>query len=252
MEVAGAAALVTGGTSGLGLAVGRLLHAAGARVVLTGRDPDRAAKAAAEFGGAVTVVTGDAADPADMERAVAAATGLGPLRVLVTCAGTAGAGRVLGRRGPLPLESFAGTVRTNLIGTFNAVRLAAAAMAGTEEVNGERGVIVCTSSIAGVDGRSGQAAYAASKAAVDGMTLPLARDLARHLIRVVTLAPGLYVTPALEALPAAALTELRALVPHPARFGRAEEYAALVSHVIGNPMLNGATLRADAALRLPP
>ncbi|GGW42005.1 short-chain dehydrogenase [Streptomyces lucensis JCM 4490] len=249
MDIQGNVALITGGTSGLGMATARRLLDAGAQVVLMGRSPERAEKAAAELGGAVTVV-GDVADEADVRAAVEAATRLGRLGIAVNCAGTARMGRVLGRSGPLALESFAHVVQANLTGTFNVVRLAAEAMAGNDPQDGDRGVIVCTGSITAFDGQEGQAAYAASKAGIAGMTLPIARDLARYAIRIVTVAPGPFETPMLDG----ASDQLRDMLlqgtVHPRRLGNPDDFASLVAHVVDNPMLNGETIRLDGATRL--
>lgn len=219
-------------------------------MVFLGRPSPRAEKAAADLGSGARFVPGDVTSTEDVARAVAVATSLGPLRVAVTCAGTSASGRTLGRRGPLPLEDFEAVLRVNLLGTFNVVRLAAEAMAGNEPADGDRGVVVCTSSIAAYDGQEGQAAYTASKAAVAGMTLPLARDLARHAIRVVTIAPGLFSTPMVEKLPQETRESLARQSPHPPRFGHAEEFASLVAHIVDNPMLNGEVIRLDGAMRL--
>jgi NAD(P)-dependent dehydrogenase (short-subunit alcohol dehydrogenase family) len=252
MELNGAAALVTGAGSGLGAATACALAAAGARVVAL--DIDAAGLAAlAGRSGAVPMV-GDVASEADVAGAVATAASLGPLRLAVNCAGIAPAARVVGRGGPHDLALFERTLRVNLLGTFNVLRLAAARMqaeAATAPDN-ERGVIVNTASIAAEDGQVGQCAYAASKAGVVGLTLPAARELARSGIRVVTIAPGLFETPMLAGLPEAAQAALRSLPPFPARLGRPEEFARLVLAICANPLLNGTTLRFDAALRLPP
>ncbi|MFC9463683.1 SDR family NAD(P)-dependent oxidoreductase [Streptomyces coelicoflavus] len=250
MDLNHTAALVTGGTSGLGLATAHRLREGGARVVFMGRPSPRAEKAAAELGSGARFVPGDVTSGEDVARAVAVATSLGPLRVAVTCAGISVPGRTIGRGGPLPLEDFEEVVRVNLLGTFNVVRLAAETMAGNEPADGDRGIVVCTSSIAAYDGQEGQAAYTASKAAIAGMTLPLARDLARHAIRVVTIAPGLFSTPMVETLPAKTRESFAAQSPHPPRFGQAEEFASLVAHIVDNPMLNGEVIRLDGAMRL--
>jgi NAD(P)-dependent dehydrogenase (short-subunit alcohol dehydrogenase family) len=250
MEMTGCAVLVTGGTSGLGLGVARRMLAVGARVVVTGRDPERGEKAAADLGAGAYFVPGDVGSPADVQAALEAATALGRLAAAVNCAGIARSGLVLGRRGPLPLEEFQDMVAVNLVGTFNVVRLAAQTMSGYEPVGEERGVVVCTSSIAAYDGQRGQSAYAASKAGVCGMTLPLARDLARHAIRVVTIAPGLFESPLFETLPEEQRQALVADTPHPKRLGRPDEFAALVEHVVRNPMVNGEVIRIDAGVRL--
>ncbi|TYC64540.1 SDR family NAD(P)-dependent oxidoreductase [Streptomyces sp. CB01881] len=249
MNVAGDVALVVGGTSGLGLATARRLLEDGCRVVVMGREPERAAKAGAELGG-VPVVVGDVADEADVRTAVETAARLGRLGVAVNCAGTARMGRVLGRSGVLPLAEFAEVVHANLTGTFNLVRLAAEEMARNAVRDGDRGVIVCTASVAAFDGQEGQAAYAASKAGVVGMTLPLARDLARHAIRVVTVAPGPFETPMLAGAPQEVREALLRGTVHPGRLGGPEDFASLVAHIVDNPMLNGETIRLDGAMRL--
>ncbi|MEU8031641.1 SDR family NAD(P)-dependent oxidoreductase [Streptomyces sp. NPDC049099] len=246
-----AVALITGGTSGLGLATAQRLQADGMRVVLVGRSRERGEEAVSRLGGEAVFMPGDVAVEGDVERAVGAAVEQGALRAVVNCAGRAHAARVVSRSGPHPLKEFTEVIEANLIGTFNVVRLAADAMAANEPVSAERGVIVNTASIAAFDGQIGQAAYAASKAGVAGMTLPLARDLGPLLIRVVTVAPGLFDTPAADVLPADKKAELAGLVPHPRRWGTAEEFAELVLHILRNPMLNGETIRLDAGLRLP-
>lgn len=253
MQIAGAGALVTGGASGLGGAVARRLAGLGARVLIA--DLNRAAgeSLAAELGPAARFLEADVTSDGSMRSAVAAALALAAeLRILVCCAGIATAERTLGREGPLPLDRFARVVQINLVGTFNAARLAAEAMArNTPDAEGERGVIITTASIAAFDGQVGQAAYAASKAGVAGMTLPLARELARHGIRVVSIAPGTFDTPMLAGLPEAARASLGQQAPFPSRLGRPEEYAALVQHICENVMLNGETIRLDGALRMP-
>jgi NAD(P)-dependent dehydrogenase (short-subunit alcohol dehydrogenase family) len=175
-----------------------------------------------------------------------------PLRIVVNCAGIGTPGKTLGRDGPLPLSTFERVLRVNLLGTFNVIRLAARAIAATEPVDGERGVIVSTASVAAFDGQIGQAAYSASKGGVVGMTLPIARELASHLIRVMTIAPGTFDTPMLAGLPEAARESLGSQVPHPSRLGKPSEYAALVRHIVENPMLNGETIRLDGAIRMAP
>ncbi len=248
MQLPGAVALVTGG--GSGLATATALTEAGAQVVVADLPGSPGAAATQRLGG--VFVPADVTDEVQVQAAVDAASALGPLRVAASCAGIGTAGRALGKNGPLPLEQFARTVQVNLVGTFNVVRLAAGAMSGTEPVDGERGVVVNTASAAAYDGQIGQAAYSASKGGVVGMTLPLARDLAQSLIRVVAVAPGLFDTPMLAALPEAARTALAAQAPMPARLGRPEEYAALVRHIVENPMLNGEVIRLDGAIRMPP
>lgn len=245
MKVDSTAAIVTGGASGLGLATARALRDAGARVLIV----DLPGHEVADDEG-LSFFPGDVTDATSFEAAVAAASDLGPLRTLVTCAGVAPAARAVGRDGPIALDDFSRVIHLNLVGTFNAVRLAAAAMMRTPEVDGERGVIVTTSSTAAFDGQIGQSAYAASKAGVAGMTLPLAREFAQSLIRVVSIAPGIFETPLYDALPESARASLVSQVPHPARSGRPAEYAALVQHILDNPMLNGETIRLDGALRM--
>ena len=252
MEIRGSSAVVTGGASGLGAATARRLHAAGAAVVLADLPGSNGKDLAAELGGRAVFVPTDVTSPQDVATALDAAGDLGPLRVLVSCAGIAPPGRILGRQGALPLQDFRAVVEVNLIGTFNVLRLAAERMADTEPVEGERGVIVCTASIAAFEGQVGQAAYAASKAGVVGLTITAARDLADRLVRVVTIAPGIFETPMLMGLPETARQSLGAQIPHPSRLGRPEEFADLALHIIGNPMLNGETIRLDGAIRMGP
>jgi NAD(P)-dependent dehydrogenase (short-subunit alcohol dehydrogenase family) len=200
----------------------------------------------------VTFAPADVRDEAQVQAAIDAARQLGTLRVVVNCAGVGTPGRVIGKRGPLPLEDFANVVSINLVGTFNVLRLAAAAMLANEPVDGDRGVVVMTASIAAYDGQVGQAAYAASKGGVVGLTLSAARDLADKGIRVMTVAPGTFMTPMLAGLPPEATTALEAQVPHPSRLGNPNEYASLVRHIVDNGMLNGEVIRLDGALRMPP
>jgi NAD(P)-dependent dehydrogenase (short-subunit alcohol dehydrogenase family) len=252
MELKGAVALVTGGASGLGLATAQRLAAGGARIVvvdLPGSDGERAAE---RLGEGAVFAPADVTDEAAVTGALDAADRLGPLRVVVSCAGIGTPGKVLGRDGVLPLAAFERVVRVNLVGTFNVIRLAAERMARTEPSGEERGVIVCTASVAAFDGQIGQAAYSASKAGVAGMTLPIARELASSWIRVVSIAPGLFDTPMLAGLPQEARDSLGRQVPHPARLGRPEEFAQLVEHIVANPMLNGETIRLDGAIRMAP
>ncbi len=245
-------ALVTGGASGLGGATTRRLVADGATVVVVDLPSSPGADLAAELGAAVRFVAADVRDEDQLQAAVAAATELGELRVAVTCAGVGTPGRVVGRGGPLALESFRTVVDINLVGTFNTLRLAAAAMVGNEPVDGDRGVVVMTASIAAYDGQIGQAAYAASKGGVVALTLAAARDLADKQVRVMTIAPGTFATPMLAGLPPEATAAVEAGVPHPSRLGDPAEYASLVRHIVDNPMLNGEVIRLDGALRMPP
>jgi NAD(P)-dependent dehydrogenase (short-subunit alcohol dehydrogenase family) len=248
MQIDGSAALVSGGASGLGEATARALHARGADVLIVDLDADRGAALASELG--ARFVAADVTEADQVDAAVAAA---GPLRISVNCAGIGWAERVASRRGPHAVEPFQRVVAVNLIGTFNVLRLAAAAMLAAEPApGGERGVCVNTASIAYADGQIGQIAYAASKAGVVGMTLPAARDLAVAGVRVCTIAPGLFDTPLLARLPEEGRAALGAQVPFPSRLGRSEEFAALVCHVVENEMLNGEVIRLDGALRMPP
>jgi NAD(P)-dependent dehydrogenase (short-subunit alcohol dehydrogenase family) len=252
MEITDAVALVTGGASGLGLATVRQLAGAGARVVVVDLPGSDGEKVAADLGERVVFAPADVTDEAAVTAALDAAEGLGTLRVVVNCAGIATPGKVLGRGGVLGLDVFERVVRVNLVGTFNVLRLAAARIAAAEPVGEERGVIVCTASVAAFEGQIGQAAYASSKAGIAGMTLPVARELASSLIRVVSVAPGLFATPLLAGLPQEAQDSLGKQVPHPSRLGRPEEFAALVEHIVANPMLNGETIRLDGAIRMAP
>lgn len=261
MELDGASAIVTGGASGLGRATARALIDGGASVVLIDLPGPRGEEAAAELGERARFVAADVSSEAEVQAAVDAASALAPLRVAVNCAGIVTAGRTVGRDGPAPLEAFERTIRVNLIGTFNVTRLSAAAMAANEPVSSgvaggpataERGVIVNTASVAAFDGQIGQAAYSASKAAVAGMTLPIARDLSKLLIRVVTIAPGIFETPMMAGMADDVRASLEAQVPHPSRLGHPAEYAALVRSIIANPMLNGETIRLDGAIRMQP
>ena len=251
MRVEGAVALVTGGASGLGRATAERLAGLGARVVVLDLPGSDGKAVAAGLGG--EFAPADVTSPDEVEAAVEVAAGLGPLRILVNCAGIGPPARVVGKDGaPMPLDFFAKVVQVNLVGTFNATRLAAAAMAALEPVDGERGVLVATASVAAYEGQVGQAAYSASKGGIVGMTLPIARELADRRIRMVTIAPGLFETPLLAALPDEAKESLGRQVPHPSRLGHPAEYAALVQHIVENPMLNGATIRLDGAIRMAP
>ena len=250
MDIADSVAVVTGGASGLGLATGRAVSEAGARVVLVDLPSSAGAERAGELG--ATFAAADVTSEADVTAALDTATALGPLRVVVNCAGVGTPGRVIGRNGVLPLESFTTVVTINLIGTFNVVRLAVERMLADAPVGEERGVIVNTASAAAFDGQIGQAAYSASKGGIVGMTLPLARDLADKMIRVMAIAPGLFKTPMLAGLPQEAQDSLGKQVPHPNRLGDPTEYAALVRHIVANPMLNGEVIRLDGAIRMAP
>jgi len=207
---------------------------------------------AKELGDRVRFCPADVRDEEQVRAAIAAAAELGDLRIVVNCAGIGTPGRVVGRKGPLDLESFRNVVDINLVGTFNVLRLAAAAMLGNDPLDGDRGIIVMTASIAAYDGQIGQAAYAASKGGIVSLTLSAARDLADKLIRVVTVAPGTFATPMLAGLPDEATAALEAQVPHPSRLGQPFEYASLVAHIVDNGMLNGGVIRLDGALRMPP
>ena len=254
MKLAGSVALVTGGASGLGAATARRLAAGGARVLIADRDEERGAALAAELGGGAAFAKMDVTDPAQVEAAIAAAGALGTLRIAVSCAGVGWAARTLDRAGkPHDLQLFATVIGVNLVGTFNVLRLAAAAIAKAEPLeHGERGVIINTASVAAFDGQIGQIAYAASKAGVAGMTLPAARDLAPVGIRVVTIAPGIFDTPMLGALPEDKRAALAADVVFPKRLGSPDDFGALVAAVVDNGYLNGETIRLDGALRMPP
>jgi NAD(P)-dependent dehydrogenase (short-subunit alcohol dehydrogenase family) len=245
-------ALITGGASGLGEATARRLHKEGAAVVILDLPSSGGQDLAEELGGRVRFCPADVRDEEQVRAAVAAAAHLGVLRIVVNCAGIGTPGRVVGRKGPLDLESFRNVVDINLVGTFNVLRLAAAAMLGNDPLDGDRGVIVMTASIAAYDGQIGQAAYAASKGGIVSLTLSAARDLADRLIRVVTVAPGTFATPMLAGLPDEATAALEAQVPHPSRLGQPFEYASLVAHILDNGMLNGGVIRLDGALRMPP
>jgi NAD(P)-dependent dehydrogenase (short-subunit alcohol dehydrogenase family) len=248
MELNGIGALVAGGASGLGEATARELAARGARVTVADLNEERGAALAAEIGGAFAAA--DVTDEAQVQAAVESVEGL---RLAVSCAGIGWAERTVKRDGPAALQPFETVVRVNLIGTFNVLRLSAGAMAaGEPDAEGERGAVVMTASIAAFDGQIGQTAYSASKGGVVGLTLPAARDLARLGIRVCTIAPGLFDTPLLAALPQESRDALGASIPFPPRLGRPEEYAKLACHIAENTMLNGEVLRLDGALRMAP
>ena len=254
MEIEGASALVTGGGSGLGAATARTLAGAGARVVVLDLDPEGAATVATEIGGGA--LTADVADLAAVEKAFAAAAdslGTAP-RIVVNCAGIGTAARIVPKDGSLTVDAFERTLRVNLLGTYIVLSVASRLMATLAPTNadGERGVIVTTSSVAWEDGQIGQAAYAASKGGVASLTLPAAREFARLGVRVVAIAPGLFETAMTEGLPDEVRAGIVANIPFPSRLGHADEYAALALHVVRNPMLNGTVLRLDGAVRLPP
>jgi NAD(P)-dependent dehydrogenase (short-subunit alcohol dehydrogenase family) len=250
MQLNGTVAIVTGGASGLGRATARRLIGEGAQVVVLDLPSAAAEKAVAEDGG--TFAPADVTSPTEVDAALDIAAALGPVRVAVSCAGVVTPGRVIGRNGPMPLEKFAGVIGVNLIGTFNVLRLAAARMSALDAVADERGVIVNTASIAAFDGQVGQAAYAASKGGIVGMTLPIARDLADRQIRVMAIAPGTFLTPMMAQLPEDTQKSLGDQVPHPRRLGSPDEFADLVEHIVTNPMLNGEVIRLDGALRMAP
>jgi len=254
VRIEGASALVAGGASGLGASTARALHAGGASVVICDLNPEKGEALAGELGDRASFVEANVMEPEQIQAAVEAAAGPdGGLRISVCCAGIGWAQRTAGKQGPHDLEIFHNVIKVNLIGTFNVLRLAAAAMVDNEpDDGGERGVCMNTASIAAFDGQIGQVAYSASKGGIVGLTLPAARDLASRGVRVVTIAPGTFDTPLLAALPEDARTELGAQIPFPNRLGLPEEFAALACHVVENPMLNGETIRLDGALRMPP
>ena len=252
MELNGISAIVTGGASGLGGATAQAMAAAGAKLTIVDVNREAAEATARAIGGIAAVC--DVANAEAAEAAFAAARAAhGPVRVLVNCAGIGTAGRIVGKEGPLALAAYERVIRVNLIGTFNMLRLAAAEMSAAEPMaDGERGVIINTASVAAYEGQVGQAAYASSKAGVVGLTLPAARELSRFGVRVVTIAPGLFMTPMMASLPAEIQKSLGDSVPYPPRLGQPEEYAALALHIVANRMLNGETIRLDGALRMAP
>ena len=252
MNPLGQAAIVTGGASGLGLATARALIAAGAKVAILDRNAEASESMAAAIG--ARAFPCDVSDAASASRALAhAREAHGVPRILVNCAGVGGAARIVGRAGPMPLEQFERTIRVNLVGTFNMIRLAAAEMIALPPLHDdERGVIVSTTSVAAFEGQIGQAAYAASKGGIASLTLPAARELAQFGIRVLAIAPGLFQTPLLGELPPEAQTALAAAIPFPKRLGRPDEFARLVLHMVDNLSLNGEVVRLDGALRLAP
>ena len=251
MEIKGKVFIVTGGASGLGAGTARMLVAEGARVVLADVQDEAGNALARELG--QTYVHCDVTQEADGQAVVAAALEQGPLFGLVNCAGIAPASRIVGKTGPHALDLFQKVIMVNLVGSFNMSRLAAAAMAGnTPEPTGERGILINTASVAAYDGQIGQAAYAASKAGVVGMTLPVARDLSKLGIRCMTIAPGIFGTPMVYGMPQEVQDSLAASIPFPSRLGRPEDYAKLVQSIVTNEMLNGETIRLDGAIRMAP
>ncbi|WP_275990872.1 3-hydroxyacyl-CoA dehydrogenase [Mycolicibacterium doricum] len=249
VEIKNAAAVVTGGASGLGLATTKRLLDRGASVVVLDLKGE---EVVAGLGDRAKFVQANVVDPEQVSAALDAAEEMGPLRINVNCAGIGNAIKTLSKNGAFPLDEFNKVIQVNLVGTFNVLRLAAERIAKTEPIGEERGVIVNTASVAAFEGQIGQAAYSASKGGVVGMTLPIARDLSRELIRVCTIAPGLFKTPLLGALPEEAQKSLGQQVPHPARLGDPDEYGALATHIIENPMLNGEVIRLDGAIRMAP
>jgi NAD(P)-dependent dehydrogenase (short-subunit alcohol dehydrogenase family) len=249
VQIKDAVAVVTGGASGLGLATAKRLLNAGASVVVIDLKGE---EAVAELGERAKFVEANVTDEASVSKALDVAESMGPLRINVNCAGIGNAVKTLGKDGPFPLDWFNTVIQVNLIGTFNVLRLSAERIAKTEPIGEERGVIINTASVAAFDGQIGQAAYSASKGGVVGMTLPIARDLSRELIRVCTIAPGLFKTPLLAGLPEEAQRSLGQQVPHPARLGDPDEYGALAQHIVENPMLNGEVIRLDGAIRMAP
>ena len=252
MDVAGSVALVTGGASGLGRASAQELAGAGARVVLVDLPGTGGEAVAEELGDGTRFVAADVTDEGQVRSAVELASSLGPLRVVVSCAGIVQARRLVGRGGLMPLAGVEQVVRVNLLGTVTVMGVAAEAMQDVPELGEERGVVVNTASVAAFDGQIGQTAYAASKGAVASLTLPAARELAASRIRVMAIAPGTFETPMMAGLSQEVRDSLAAQVPHPSRLGRPAEYAALVRHIVENPMLNGEVIRLDGAIRMGP
>lgn len=254
MKIQGSTFLVTGGSSGLGAACVQRLATAGANVLIADLNSEAGEALASELGATTRFVKTNVASEEEVQKAVdTAVSHFGGLQGVINCAGIAIATKVIGREGPHPLEAFSKVIQVNLIGTFNVIRLAAAVMAAAEPNEaGERGVIINTASVAAFDGQMGQAAYSASKGGIVGMTLPIARDLARSGIRVMTIAPGIFETPMLAGLPEKARLSLGEQVPFPSRLGRPAEYAALAQHIIENEMLNGEVIRLDGAIRMAP
>ncbi len=245
-------ALITGGASGLGEATARRILADGGSVVLVDLPGGRGEEVAAEMGERARFAPTDVRHEEQVRAAIAVADELGTLRIVVNCAGVATPGRILSKRGTLSLDDYRTVVEINLIGTFNVMRLAAEAMVANEPLDGDRGLIVMTASVAAYDGQIGQAAYSSSKGGIVALNITAARDLADKAIRVMTIAPGVMETPMMDGLPGEVKASLEALVPHPSRLGKPSEYAALVAHIASNPLLNGEVIRLDGALRMPP
>lgn len=253
MRLENCSAIVTGGASGLGLATVRRLVEQGVKVVIADLPTSNGQEVAEQFGSQVRFAAADVTSELQMQEAVGAAVAMCPLRVLVNCAGRGGALRIVDKEGnPGALEFYENIVRVNLIGTFNSLRLAAAAMAKNDPVDGDRGVCLLTSSVAAWEGQVGQIPYASAKAGIVGMTIVAARDLAHRGIRVVTIAPGIFDTPILARLPENVKASLGASVPHPPRLGQPDEFARLAMHVVDNSMINGETIRLDGAIRMQP
>ncbi|SFM72103.1 NAD(P)-dependent dehydrogenase, short-chain alcohol dehydrogenase family [Pseudonocardia ammonioxydans] len=252
MDINGSVAVVTGGASGLGLATTERLVENGAKVVIIDLPSSQGEAVADKLGDAVRFVAADVTNEEQVSAALDAAEELGTVRVAVNCAGIGNAAKTYGKKGAFPLDGFTKVINVNLIGTFNVLRLAAERIAKSEPVDGERGVMINTASVAAFEGQVGQAAYSASKGGIVGMTLPIARDLADLGIRVVTIAPGLFETPLLGSLPEDVKASLGQQVPHPSRLGQPSEYGQLAAHIVANPMLNGETIRLDGAIRMQP
>ena len=254
MQLNDVKALITGGVSGLGLAVARKVVAAGGQAVLLDINDDAGASVEAELGGAVSYIRTDVTDEQAVLDAINMAVDhMGLINVAVNCAGIIGAGRVLGREAPMPLDFFAKTIQINLVGSFNVIKAAGAAMESNPPgPDGERGVIVSTASVAAYEGQIGQAAYSASKGGIVAMTLPIAREFARIGVRVNAVAPGIFWTPMVDGMPDHVQESLSASIPFPSRLGKAEEFAELVAHIMENGYLNGETIRLDGAVRLAP
>ena len=253
MKIAGSVALVTGGASGLGEATVRKLVGLGGRAVIVDLNADRGQKLAAELGDAASYAQADVSSAEEVQAAVDQATSMGTLRAAISCAGIGFGMRTVGKDGtPHDLGVFQKVISVNLIGTFNVLRLAAAAMAKNEPDDGERGVVINTASVAAFDGQIGQVAYSASKGGIVGLTLPAARDLSKAQIRVVTIAPGTFDTPLLASLPDEMRVALAATIPHPSRLGRPEEFGALACHIVENSYLNGEVIRLDGSIRMAP